>query len=206
MIKINLANSILKKSDGSKSTTGSLTEGTMLRDSAIKVALIIAPVIGIMYYEKVDLEAKTTTLARLTEERDTLNKDLTSKQSVDEIVKNVKEQQSEMDDKLHVMEKIFGLRAKKIHTLSLLQKHIPQSLWLEKVSVGEDSATDPNAPGKTVVSIAGYGTSVDDIQVYTTLLGQEKGIFERVRAPNISAEDTTKPDVKKFSFDILLQD
>lgn len=205
MIKVNLANSILKKSEGSKSVS-SLTEGTMLRDSAIKIALIIAPVIGIMYYEKIDLEAKNQTLARLTEERDSLNKDLTSKQSVDEIVKNVKEQQSEMDDKLHVMEKIFGLRAKKIQALALLQKHIPQSLWLSKVAVSEDGTANPDMPGKTLVTVTGFGTSIDDIQVYTTLLGQEKGIFERVKAPNISAEDVTKPDVKRFSFDIVLQD
>lgn len=204
MIKVNLANSILKKSDGSKSG-GSLTEGKALRDGAIKVALIIAPVIGIMYYEKVDLEAKNLNLQKMTQQRDQLSQEIQSKQSVDEIVKNVKEQQADMDDKLRVMEKIFGLRSKKIQALSLLQKHIPQSLWLQKVSVSED-ASGSDGPGKTTVAISGFSMNLADIQVYITLLEQEREIFESIKGQNISAEENSKTDVSRFSFDILLKD
>lgn len=207
MIKVNLANSILKKSDsGGKSSVGSLTEGKVLRDSAIKIALIIAPVIGFKYYETVDLENKQLNLQKLTEQRDQLNQEIQSKQSVDEIVKNVKEQQADMDDKLKVMERIFGLRAKKIQALSMLQKHIPQSLWLQKIVVTEDQ-TNPLAPGKTMVSITGFSLNLADIQVYITLLEQEREIFESIKGQNISAEDNpTTKDVNRFSFEIVLKD
>ncbi|MCC6137246.1 MAG: hypothetical protein IT287_01330 [Bdellovibrionaceae bacterium] len=111
-----------------------------------------------------------------------------------------------MDDKLQVMEKIFGLRAKKIQTLSLLQKNILQSIWLDKIAFSEIAADNPESLAKNMVTVSGSGTSIEDIQIYTTTLNQEKGIFEKVKAPNISAEDAARPDVKKFKFDILLQD
>jgi Tfp pilus assembly protein PilN len=205
MIKVNLANSILKKSDSSKSVGGSLNEGKALRDGAIKVALIIAPLIGIMYYEKIDLDEKQIKLQILTQQRDQLNGEIKEKKSVDEIVKNVKLQQEEMDDKFRVMEKIFGLRAKKIQALALLQKHIPQTLWLQKVAVTE-LATESDGPGKTSISIVGHGTNLADIQVYITLLEQERGIFESISGQNISSEENSKSDVSQFSFNILLKD
>lgn len=204
MIKINLANSIIKKSDSKGGAN--LLEGKMIRDSAIKVALIIAPVLGFMYYEKTDLQSKNDAYNRLVTERDTLNTDLKNQESVDEIVKQVEEQQREMDDKLHVMEQIFGLRARKIQALSLLQKHILQSLWLDKLRVQEEHSGGTAGQVKTVVNVSGFGTSIEDIQIFTTALSQEKAVFEKVRAPDISAEDVQRPDVKKFNFDIVLQD
>lgn len=204
MIKINLANSILKKSDSKAG--GNLLEGKMIRDSAIKIALVIAPVLGFMYYEKTDLESKSGSFNQLVAEREKLSAELKNQESVDEIVKQVELQQKEMDDKLHVMEQIFGLRSRKIQALSLLQKHILQSVWLEKLHVHEELAAGAGVAAKTVVNISGYGMSIEDIQIFSTALSQEKAVFEKVRAPNISAEDTQKPDVKKFTFDVVLQD
>lgn len=204
MIKVNLANSILKKSDSKGGAN--LLEGKMIRDAAIKIGLIIAPVLGFMYYEKTDLESKNLAYTKLVTERDQLNTDLKNQESVDEIVKQVEMQQREMDDKLHVMEQIFGLRSKKIQALSLLQKHILQSLWLDKLTVQEEQATVGAMAPKTSVSVSGFGTSIEDIQIYTTALSQEKAVFEKVKAPNISAEDVNRPDVKKFKFDVVLQD
>lgn len=206
MIRINLANSILNKSDSGSKSSSSLSEGKVLRDSVIKIVMIIAPVVGIIFYERTDLETKNQQLQKVTEERDRLSEDLKSKESVDEIVKQVEEQKKEMDDKLKVMEKIFGLRSKKIQTLSLLQKNILQSIWLDKIAFSEVAAETPEGPMKTMVTVTGSGTSIDDIQIYTTTLNQEKGIFEKVKAPNITAEDAAKPDVKRFKFDIVVQD
>ncbi len=204
MIKVNLANSILKKSDSKAGVN--LLEGKIIRDAAIKLGLIIAPVLGFMYYEKMDLQDKNDAYSRLVVERDQLNSDLKNQESVDEIVKQVEMQQREMDDKLHVMEQIFGLRSKKIQALSLLQRHILASLWLDKLSVREEQGSMGGPGIKTVVAVSGMGTSVEDIQIFTTALSQEKAVFEKVRAPNISAEDIQKQEVKKFKFDIVLQD
>jgi Tfp pilus assembly protein PilN len=204
MIKINLANSILKKSDSKGGSA--LPESAMIRDAAIKVALIIIPVIGFKFYERNDLEKKSVHLQQLVIERDKVTEELKSMGSVDEIVKQVEEQKKELADKFNVMKQIFGLRAQKIQTLALLQKYIPQSCWLEKVELKESGSMEQSGFSNTVVEVSGSSRSIDDIQNFTSSLNLEKSIFQNVRAPDITAQDGGKSDVKQFKFEIKLKE
>lgn len=203
MIKINLANSVLKKST---KTASSFAESKMVKEGLIKVAIMIAPTLGLLYYEKIDLDEKSSNLAKLTAERDRINADLTSKGSVDEIVKQVEVQQKEMDEKIHVMEQIFGSRGKKIQALALLQKNILGSMWLNKILVSEISNTDNDKSKKTSISIFGVGTNKDDLYAFQNSLTQEKGIFEPAQGIQIKAEEGNKSNLVNFNFDITLQE
>ena len=118
------------------------------------------------------------------------------------------EQKKELADKFNVMKQIFGLRSQKIQTLALLQKYIPQSCWLTNIRVREGNmGGDGNAgPSGTWVEVTGYSSSIDDIQTYTSSLNLEKAVFDKVRAPNISAEEGGRSDVKKFTFEIKLKE
>lgn len=207
MIKINLANTILKGTEGASSTGGTAVDSASLRDNVIKVALILIPTLGLMYYEKTDLESKNTQLQQLTADRDRINEELQSKGSVDEIVKLVEEQKKEMDLKVNVMEKIFGLREKKLQALSLVQKHILPSLWLNKIQISEATGeANSSGPNEITLSISGLGTTVDDIQLYAKALSQEKAIFKNVKAPNITSLEQSKSDLIEFKFEIVLRD
>lgn len=205
MIKINLANSILKGKDVSSGPSGK--DAGSLKDNLTKVALILLPTIGLMYYEKTDVEAKNIKLQEQTLVRDRISQELQQKGSVDEIVKLVDEQKKEMELKINVMEKIFGLREKKIQALSLVQKHILPSLWLNKIHVieGSEGLSGSGIP-PIILKISGLGTSVDDIQLYAKALSQEKAIFKSVKAPNIMSLEKTKSDLIEFKFEIVLRD
>lgn len=204
MIKINLANNILKGTEGSSGP--SIKDTASIRDNVIKVALILLPTLCLMYYEKTDIESKNAQLQQKTAERDRINEELQSKGSVDEIVKLVDEQKKEMELKVNVMEKIFGLREKKLQALSLVQKHILPSLWLNKLHISEGSEGDPDSAAEIILKISGLGTTVDDIQIYAKALSQEKAIFKSVKAPNITSLEKSKSDLIEFKFEIVLRD
>lgn len=203
MIKINLANAIFKKAE-KQPTAASLDEKRVLYQSIFKGALIVVPLIGLIYVEKIFLDQKKATLAQLNAEKSRLTDEITGKGSVDEIVKQIEEQQKEMDGQIQVIENIFSLRNKKIEILSGLQKHMLPSLWLSQIQLLEK--IEEGKPTKVLVTVDGFGSNSDDIQIYTTVLSQEKNYIEKVMAPNISAQTFSSQEVKKFTFDMLLRD
>lgn len=198
-----MANAIFKKAE-KQPTAASLDEKRVLYQSIFKGALIVVPLIGLIYVEKIFLDQKKATLAQLNAEKSRLTDEITGKGSVDEIVKQIEEQQKEMDGQIQVIENIFSLRNKKIEILSGLQKHMLPSLWLSQIQLLEK--IEEGKPTKVLVTVDGFGSNSDDIQIYTTVLSQEKNYIEKVMAPNISAQTFSSQEVKKFTFDMLLRD
>ncbi|MCB9072971.1 MAG: hypothetical protein H6623_05050 [Bdellovibrionaceae bacterium] len=204
MIKINLANSILKKSEKEAAALGS-SKAAQTRDTVIKILLIVLPVIGFRLYEGHELEQKQAHLHELIQQKDKMAQELSKLGSVDEIIKQVDEQKKELAEKFSVLKQIFGLRRQKIQALALLQKHIPPSCWLEEVNVLEDNSLT-NGKIRTLIKVIGFGTSVEDIQTFASLLNLEKAVFDKVRPPEISAEVAGKEGTKKFTMDMFLKE
>lgn len=198
MIKINLANSLVKKADikgGMESSSGGGIAISQQANSVIKLILILAPVLGLYVYEKFDIGAKTERMQAVKTEHTQLTTELQKVGSVDDIVRQVNEQKKELDDKFSVMRQIFGLRSQKLQSLTALQTHIPQSCWMKKLTFKDSNVT-----------VEGYSMALEDAQVYSTLLAQERNLFDSVVSKGITSEKVADMDLFKFTIEIKLKD
>lgn len=193
MIKINLANTIVGKSEG---VPVKVSSGT-IKDVAVKVILILIPVVGIYFYEQNEIQAKTQKLARVKAEHEQLVLELKKVGSLDDIVKQKNELNADLNKKFAIMEKIFGLRSQKIKTLTVLQRHIPATAWLKKISFSEKA-----------VSVMGYSSEVESAQSYISLLSQEKAIFEKLTGQDVTEEkaNTSMKGFYRFEFSLELKE
>lgn len=182
MIKINLANTIVGKPDG---VPVKVSSGT-IKDLAVKIILILIPIVGIYFYERNEIQAKNIKLAAVKMEQERLVAELKKVGSLDDIVKQKNELRADLNAKFAVMEKIFGLRSKKIKTLKALQQHIPPSCWLKRISFSERA-----------VSVLGYSSEVESAQSYISLLSQEKSIFDKLTGQDV-AEEKANPSMQGF--------
>lgn len=189
MIKINLANTFTKKADSGTQSAGGNAD---VKSNAIKVALLIVPLIALYIYEKRDLSIKREELAILQEQSTKMDADLAKVGSIDNILKQVSEQKKELEEKFNVVRKIFGLRTKKIQTLVVLQQQIPPSSWLTKINAKN-----------TDVEVRGYSNSIDDAQIYINKLAAEKSFFSSVNGKDVAKVKINDRDV--YRFDIILK-
>jgi Tfp pilus assembly protein PilN len=191
MIKINLANSLILKSGG-KST---LNVEINIKQIAIKVALLILPLVGVMFWEKQAISNKLLELAAIQVQRDKLTKELDSFGSIDDMVRNVNNQKKDLDDKFNVMRKIFSLRSQKIQTLFELQQKIPPNTWLTQVLFHDKT-----------VSVNGYASAIEEVQQFAGALMQNGDLFSSVNTTNTVAEKVNGGDYFKFDIFIKLKE
>src|SRR5690606_16966798 len=120
------------------------------KDVAVKIILMLIPIVGIYFYEQNEIKLKNIKLNEVRAEHERLVVELKKVGSLDDIVKQKNELRADLNTKFAVMEKIFGLRSQKIKTLTVLQQHIPPTCWLKKLSFSEKS-----------VSVLGYSSEVE---------------------------------------------
>lgn len=191
MIKINLANSLILKSGG-KST---LSVQISPKQLAIKVALIVLPLVGVMFWEKKSLSDKELQLAEIQVQKGKLTKELESYGSIDDMVRNVNVQKKDLDDKFNVMRQIFNLRSQKIQTLFELQAKVPPKSWLTQVSFHDKTVT-----------VNGYASAIDEVQQFTGGLMQNADLFSSVNTTSTNAEKVNGGEYFKFDIFIKLKE
>jgi len=194
MIKINLANSLLAKSGGGIQATAVVSDisGSKI---ALKAALILVPIIGMVIFEKRSLAAKDENLKNITVQQDVLSKELQSVGSVDDIVRQVNEQRRDLDEKFGVMGQIFGVRSQKIQSLFSVQNSISDKSWLTRVAFEEKN-----------LLMTGYASSIDEAQALVTSLSQDKALFSSVSMTNVKSETINGNDFFKFEIMVKLKE
>lgn len=197
MIKINLANTLVNKSDSAKGASSGAGSNNA-RDIVVKLILIFLPLIGIYVYEKTDIDAKNLELATVKQTQETLSADLKKLGSKDDIVQQQKEQEKEMNERKNVMKQIFGLRSKKVSTLTLLQSYIPPACWLKKISFAANK-----------VSIMGFASDIQAAHAYISQLSDAKEVFANISGQDISEEKDAAGNMSglyKFEFVLELKE
>lgn len=190
MIKINLANSLIAKSGG-KSTGVAVDPKQLL----IKFALIILPVIGVMFWEKKSLGDKKAQLESIQATSNTLAKQLEGFGSIDDMVRNVGLQKKDLDDKFNVIRQIFGLRSQKIQTLFALQSKVAPKTWLTQVLFHDKTAT-----------VVGYATTIDEVSAFSQALSEMQDLFSSVNTTSTNAEKVNGGEFFKFEIFIKLKE
>jgi Tfp pilus assembly protein PilN len=198
MIRINLASALMKGAAevGVKPAAPSvLANQKELKDNALKVFLILVPVIGMYFFEKQGLKSKQLALDAATLEKQQFEQKLSQFSSVDEINQQLKQQKAELDRKVSVMRKIFSLRKQKLNTILTLQESIPRSAWLQELELtGQD------------VKIKGSATSTDDAQSYASLLSQKRELFDKISNKGVKKVENQKTEVFEFEYEGKLRE
>jgi Tfp pilus assembly protein PilN len=190
MIKINLANTLLSKGDDSKSVSSMST-----RDTAIKIVLMLIPLVGIYTFEKMDINAKNERLASLQANLDEVTAQVARSGSVSDIVAQKKELERESEEKKDVMRKIFGFRSQKILALTLLQDNIPTSCWFRKISINEKT-----------VSVYGSSSDIQDAQSYIGVLSKQTNVFGNISGQDISEDKSgVAGHTAQYMFEFVLE-
>lgn len=176
MIKINLANTMMK---GAESGGFKLMPSTNAKESVdllVKVVLIILPVVIILFYEKNQLSSKVVQLDEINVQKNNLSQELAKVGSVDDMNRQMDAQKKELEDKVQVMKKIFSLRESKLKTLLAVQNHIPRSSWIDKITFDQRDVT-----------VQGLASTTEEAQSYASLLSQEKILFEEFHNKGVSS-------------------
>jgi Tfp pilus assembly protein PilN len=193
MIKINLANTLVSKSDDSKPMSP-----TSIRDSIIKVILILIPIVGICTYEKMDLDSKNEKLKNMVAEQNTITTQLAKSGSVSDIVTQKKELEKDSEEKKKVMRQIFGYRSLKIMALTLLQDNIPNSCWFKRISINDKK-----------VNVQGFSSDIQAAQGYIATLAKQTTVFSNISGQDISEDKSVAagtPAQYKFEFVLELKE
>lgn len=195
MIRINLANALMKNMDAAAKPAAVATsaETAKNKESIIKVVLLLIPLIGLIIFEKHQLGIRDQELSLVVQEKTTLDEKLAQVGSVDDVLRQIDQQKQEVDKKVGVVRKIFSMRKQKINSLVALQTHIPRSAWLKKLEFDKDE-----------IKVEGMANSADDAQTFASLLSQEKELFTDFTNKGISKmSDRQEGQSEIFQFEYL---
>ncbi len=194
MIRINLANALMKSMETGAPAAGvgasaPNVDRKEIQASAVKVVLIILPIVGLLLFEKSGLSAKEQALTQATQEKATLDAKIAQYSSVDEINQQLKLQKTELDKKVEVMRKIFSMRMQKLNAILVLQKHIPRSAWLRVLDFDGQE-----------LKISGTAMTTEDAQIYASLLAQEKELFSNISNKEVKKVEGGKTESFQFEY------
>ncbi len=196
MIRINLANALMRNMDAAAKPAAAVSSGADVasqRDLIIKVIFILLPIIGLIIFEKHQLGIRDQELVLVVQEKTTLDEKLAQVGSVDDVLRQIDQQKQEVDKKVGVVRKIFSMRKQKINSLLALQTHIPRSAWLKKLELDKDE-----------IKVEGMANSADDAQSFASLLSQEKELFTDFTNKGISKmSDRQEGQSEVFQFEYL---
>ncbi len=190
MIYINLANSLIAKA-GDKSVTIEVD----YKKLATKVALMILPIIGLLYWESYALNEKKLQLESIQAQDKKLEEELAKEKALDETLQNVAQQKKDLDDKFNVVHQIFSLRNQKLRTLYALRDKLPQRSWLKQVVFRDKT-----------VSIIGYSSSIDEASSFAQALNDMSELFASVNTTNTASEKINGGEYFKFDIFIKLKE
>lgn len=195
MIRINLANALMKNMDAAAKPAAAATSADTAKnkETIIKVVLLLIPLIGLIIFERHQLGIREQELSLVVQEKSTLDEKLAQVGSVDDVLRQIDQQKQEVDKKVGVVRKIFSMRKQKINSLVALQTHIPRSAWLKKLEFDKDE-----------IKVEGMANSADDAQTFASLLSQEKELFTDFTNKGISKmSDRQEGQSEIFQFEYL---
>ncbi len=197
MIRINLANALMRNMDAASKPTASAA--TSSADTAgqkaniVKVVLLLLPLVGLIIFEKHQISLKQEELTLVTQEKTALDEKLTQVGSVDDVLRQIDQQKQEVDAKVGVVRRIFSMRKQKINSLIVMQTHIPRSAWLKKVEFD-----------KNEIKVEGLANSAEDAQTFASLLSQDKELFTDFTNKGISKiSDRQEGQSEIFQFEFV---
>jgi type IV pilus assembly protein PilN len=145
MIKINLVSNRPKKTTSLRgSSLGSISESDVFisddevrKDAAKRIVIFLVPIVLIWTYGELVVPQKRDELAAKTQDYNKLV-DYNKKQSASVAeIKKFKEDESLIESRIVVLNKLSKDRYKEIRVLELLQQVIPEKAWLRKVKIGQ---------------------------------------------------------------------
>lgn len=192
MIKINLANNLIKKTE--VNAFSSVNINSQMQD-IVKVVVMVLPLVGLYFYERHDLEIKQQILDKTRAEDAQLAQELSQVSAIENTIKQTEEQKRELEEKLSVMRKIFGLRHQKLQSIRILQNEIAQTSWLTKISFKGKEA-----------EVTGYAPSLQEAQDYIGRIVKYKKIYESVTSRNIIKDEAAHGELYKFDLFLVLRE
>lgn len=152
MIKVNLLRN--KVGDSPTSLAGSTravsVDNVELKETLIKLFLILVFTLGLMVFESQNLRSLQAEVSRLQTQVNELEAQNQAKLKEVEGVKDIENQARELEDKLKILKLLSKLRLREVKTLDFVQSSIPEKVWLktmiyeadkEKVEAGHFSFT-----------------------------------------------------------------
>ncbi len=145
MIKINLVSNGPQKTTSLRgSSLGSISESDefisddeVRKDAAKRIVIFLVPIVLIWTYGELVVPQKRDELAAKTQDYNKLV-DYNKKQSASVAeIKKFKEDESLIESRIVVLNKLSKDRYKEIRVLELLQQVIPEKAWLRKVKIGQ---------------------------------------------------------------------
>jgi len=190
MIKINLANSLIAKSGGV-----SLGAQIAPKQLAIKIALLILPLVAVIMWEHKSINDKKAQLEDIKHQSQELDKRLASHGDVSDTVSTVNKQKKDLDEKFNVIRQIFTLRSQKMQTLFALEDKVGAKTWLTQILVHDKT-----------VSVSGYATTIDEVGAFAQTLGGMTDLFASVNTTNTNSEKVNGSEFFKFDIFIKLKE
>jgi type IV pilus assembly protein PilN len=145
MIKINLISNRLKKTVSLRGSSlgaisesdGFLSEDEIRKDATKRIVIFLVPMVLIWTYGELVVPQKREVLAAKTQDYNKLV-DYNKKQSASVAeIKKFQEDESLIESRILVLNKLSKDRYKEIRVLELLQQVIPEKAWLRKVKIGQ---------------------------------------------------------------------
>ena len=153
---------------------------------ALFAVLLVAGLMGNYLWSKTradDLKARQAKLSRTRDEIAALERVIGE-------VRDIKEQQQQLQQKLDVLNKLKAGRAGPVHMLDELATITPRQLWLTKL---EEKGGN--------VTFGGGATSIDDVSAFMTALKTSK-YFSRVELKRTGAVEGQGNSPKQVDFEI----
>lgn len=190
MIKINLANSFGKTSPAV--SMSALSGGDEQKTLIVKVVIILVPLVLLYFYESSQIETLNQQVTQLRAKSMEMDTQLEKLKTVEATVVEIEKQKKELEEKLGVVESIFGLRNAKLQAITALQEAIPDELWLEKISYSGRKG-----------EIVGYAPNLELSQRYLEMIAVNKAIFTGVSSKTL--KQVQLGNSKYYKFDIELE-
>ena len=197
MIRINLTRTRVHDTAVTSQST-SVSEGSsdQKRDAIVKVAMISLFTIGLMIYENQNLRALNEEQARVTDQVNQLNEQVTAKTAEADKVKDIEVQAKELEDKLKILKLLSRLRLREVKTLDFMQSSIPEKVWLKKITY--DSDKKHVAAGHFVFT--GNAVSTDDLTEFVKRLEDSAYLMDVIIVKNQEVNVAKSGAIRDFLF------
>lgn len=142
MIKVNLLKNRVGAETQAAGSSGLYSaggdEGSMVRSAIVKLLVLFLSTGALMLFESQNLSQLNEKYSTLTVQNQQIDASIAEKNGEAENVKNIEQEAKELEDKLKLFNNLSRLRLREVKTLDVLQKEIPERVWLKSLNYEGD--------------------------------------------------------------------
>ncbi|MGE0527150.1 MAG: PilN domain-containing protein [Bdellovibrionales bacterium] len=194
MIRVNLLRNRIGDSGLAAPGPAMAVQNPEMRESLIKILLMVIFVVGLMVYEGQVIRGLNADMVRIQAELVDLQAQAQAKAQEVESIKDMEKEARELEDKLKVLKLLSRLRLREVKTLDFMQSSIPEKVWLK--SVHYNSEEIQSQKGRLVFT--GNAAATEDLTEFVRRLEESSYLDEVIiiknQEVNVQGRSTTMRD------------